>query len=91
MLPNISQKGTSQRVADLDSRLMLRRMTIVLELEQRGVDLWERLGVWWTAIADQLEPGKSAHIPYFISMSTSLAKMERNLVAGLAGHQAAAA
>lgn len=90
MLRSTSQKGTSWTLTSHGSWLTLIREDIVTQLRQHGVELWTRLGEWWSAIADHFEPGNTTHDSHFVSMSTSLAKMERNLVAGLADHQAAA-
>jgi hypothetical protein len=54
-----------------------------------GEDIWNRLGRYWSRIDAELDPTTSTKLSEdtIIDLGTMLAKLERNLIAGLGGHQ----
>jgi len=60
--------------------------------EELSSELWSVLGNYWSLLADSLHPSSSrnASEDSLIDLALGLAKLERNLVAGLASHQASA-
>jgi hypothetical protein len=58
-----------------------------------GEDVWSRLGVYWGRLGEELDPiGTTKHVSEdtAIDLALMLAKLERNLIAGLADHQESA-
>lgn len=57
-----------------------------------GDDIWSRLGRYWSRIDAELDPTTDSKLSEdtVIDLSTMLAKLERNLIAGLGSHQEAA-
>lgn len=67
------------------------RVDIALELGKDG--LWDRLGGLWPSISSSFHPTTGSAIASEdsrVSLALALAKLERNLVAGLEEHQAQA-
>ena len=54
-----------------------------------GEDIWRRLGRYWSRIDAELDPTTSSTLSEdtIIDLGTMLAKLERNLIAGLGSHQ----
>jgi hypothetical protein len=54
-----------------------------------GEDVWTRLESYWSRIDAELDPTTSSKLSEdtIIDLSTMLAKLERNLIAGLSSHQ----
>jgi hypothetical protein len=54
-----------------------------------GEDVWSRLGRYWGCIEGELDPTTSSKLSEdtVIDLGTMLAKLERNLIAGLGSHQ----
>jgi hypothetical protein len=52
-------------------------------------NVWDRLGRYWSRIDKELDPTLTPNRSEdtMIDLSTMLAKLERNLIAGLATHQ----
>jgi hypothetical protein len=58
-----------------------------------GEDVWSRLGVYWDRLGEEFDPiGTTKHVSEdtAIALALMLAKLERNLIAGLSNHQKAA-
>lgn len=57
-----------------------------------GEDIWNRLGRYWSFIDAELDPTTDSKLSEetIIDLGTMLAKLERNLIAGLGSHQEAA-
>ena len=51
--------------------------------------IWDRLGIYWSCIDVELDPtsSPSRSEDTMIDLGTMLAKLERNLIAGLASYQ----
>jgi hypothetical protein len=54
-----------------------------------GEDVWRRLGNYWGRIDAELDPTTDSKLSEdtMIDLGTMLAKLERNLIAGLGSHQ----
>ena len=54
-----------------------------------GEAVWRRLGIYWGRIDAELDPTTSSKLSEdtMIDLGTMLAKLERNLLAGLGDHQ----
>jgi len=54
-----------------------------------GDDVWSRIGGYWVRIEGELDPTTSSKLAEdtIIDLATILAKLERNLIAGLGSHQ----
>jgi len=54
-----------------------------------GEEVWSRLGGYWVRIEGELDPTTSGKLgeDTVIDLATMLAKLERNLIAGLGSHQ----
>ena len=54
-----------------------------------GDDVWSRLGRYWGRIDAELDPTTDSKLneDTIIDLGTMLAKLERNLIAGLGSHQ----
>jgi hypothetical protein len=54
-----------------------------------GEDVWSRLGRYWGYVEGELDPTTSSKLgeDTIIDLGTMLAKLERNLIAGLGTHQ----
>ena len=54
-----------------------------------GEHVWSRLGGYWVRIEGELDPTTSGKLgeDTVIDLATMLAKLERNLIAGLGSHQ----
>ena len=55
-------------------------------------DIWSRIGRYWSCIEKELDPTTTSNLSEdtIVDLTTMLAKLERNLIAGLGSHQAKA-
>jgi hypothetical protein len=78
-------KGTSRIHQEADSRENAVHQLDTID----GEDVWSRLGRYWGRIDSELDPTTDSKLSEdtIIDLGTMLAKLERNLIAGLGSHQ----
>jgi len=78
-------KGTSAIRPEADSRENAVHQLDTIDEE----DVWGRLGRYWGCLDAELDPTTSSTLSEdtIIDLGTMLAKLERNLIAGLGSHQ----
>ena len=78
-------KGTSAIHQEADSRENAVQQLGAID----GEDVWRRLGRYWDRIDTELDPTTDSKLneDTIIDLGTMLAKLERNLIAGLGSHQ----